>query len=40
MHNQEETTAGLTGCAEISTEIIRPLPKVRPRKSEGKNVKK
>jgi hypothetical protein len=27
MHNQEETTAGLTGNTELSTEIIKPVPK-------------
>lgn len=30
MHNQEETTAGLTGNTELSTEIIKPVPKSRP----------
>jgi hypothetical protein len=40
MHNQEETTAGLTGSIEVSTEIIRPLPKARPRKTEERSVEK
>jgi hypothetical protein len=40
MHNQEETKAGLTGSKEISTEIIRPMPKDRPRKTGEKSVEK
>jgi len=38
MHNQEETTAGLTGNTDVSTEIIRPVPKARPRKIGEKSV--
>ena len=40
MHNQEETTAGLTGSTELSSEIIRPVPKARPRKTGEKSIKK
>jgi hypothetical protein len=40
IHNQEETTAGLTGSTEVSNEIIRPVPKARPRKTGEKSLEK
>ena len=40
MHNQEKTTVGLTGNTELSTELIKLVPKSRPRKHGEKSVEK
>jgi hypothetical protein len=40
MKNQEETTNGLTGSTEVSTEIQRPMPKARPTKTGKESVEK